>query len=121
MYRSMNVTLMVADMDRAVRFYTESLGLALTFRSGDHWAMVEGPGLTIALHPKGEHGPAPEPDRGSGVSLGFEVESLAAAQAQLEPKGISFETSDDEFVKLAYFRDPDGTTLYLMQVGDQHE
>jgi catechol 2,3-dioxygenase-like lactoylglutathione lyase family enzyme len=117
----MNVTLMVADMDDAVRFYTETLGLDLTFRSGDHWAMVRGPGLTIALHPKGEHGPAPEPDRGSGVSIGFEVESLAVAQAQLEAEGVSFEISSDEFVNLAYFHDPDGTTLYLMQVGDERE
>jgi catechol 2,3-dioxygenase-like lactoylglutathione lyase family enzyme len=102
MYKSINVTLMVADMDDAVRFYTEVLGLELAFRGGDHWAMVTGPGLTIGLHPKGEHGRAPEPDRGPGVSIGFEG-------------------SPDEFVKLAYFHDPDGTTLYLMQVADEYK
>lgn len=121
MYRSMNVTLMVADMDRAVRFYTETLGLELTFRSGDHWAMVKGAGLTIALHPKGEHGPAPEPDRGRGVSIGFEVEDLAESRALLEARGVDFESASDEFVQLAYFNDPDRTTLYLMQVADEYK
>lgn len=121
MYRSMNVTLMVANMDDAVRFYTETLGLDLTFRSGDHWAMLKGPGLTIALHPKGEHGPAPETDRGPGLSIGFEVEDLVEARRRLETKGIGFENVSDEFVQLAYFNDPDGTTLYLMQVADAHK
>ena len=121
MYRSINVTIMVADMDEAVRFYTRVLGLDLEFRGGDHWAIVTGPGLTIGLHPKGEHGPGSEPDRGSGVSIGFEVEDLAAVRAQLEAEGVSFETSSDEFVELAYFHDPDGTTLYLMQVADEHK
>jgi lactoylglutathione lyase len=120
-YRSMNVTLMVADMDEAVRFYTQVLGLDLAFRGGDHWAMITGPGLTIGLHPKGEHVPAPEPDRGPGVSIGFEVEDLAEARARLEAKGIGFERTTDEFVQLAYFHDPDGTTLYLMQVVDEYK
>lgn len=121
MYRSMNVTLMVADMDDAVRFYTERLGLQLAYRGGDHWAMITGPGLMIALHPKGEHGPAARPDRGPGVSIGFEVEDLGEVRARLEAKGIGFESASDEFVKLAYFHDPDGTTLYLMQVADEHK
>ncbi len=121
MYRSVNVTLMVADMDEAVRFYTQVLGLDLAFRGGDHWAMIASPGLTIALHPKGEHGSAAEPDRGPGVSIGFEVEDLAAARAQLEAEGIGFENASDEFVQLAYFHDPDGTTLYLMQVPDEYK
>jgi lactoylglutathione lyase len=121
MYRSINVTIMVADMDDAVRFYTESLGLELAFRGGDHWAMITGPGLTIALHPKGEHGSAAQPDRGPGVSIGFEVEDLDAVRARLEANGISFENASDEFVKLAYFHDPDGTTLYLMQLADEHK
>ena len=119
MYRSANVTLMVADMDEAVRFYTRVLGLDLAFRGGDHWALITGPGLSIGLHPKDEHGPAPEPDRGPGVSIGFEVEDLAAARARLEAEGIGFESTIDEFVQLAYFHDPDGTTLYLMQVADE--
>src|SRR5215469_833122 len=50
-----NVTVFVTNMDRAVRFYTETLGLKLAYRFGDHWASVEaGRGLTIGLHPSSE-------------------------------------------------------------------
>ncbi len=44
-------TIFVTDMDRAVRFYTETLGLGLKYRAGDHFAMIDaGGGLTIGLH-----------------------------------------------------------------------
>ena len=54
-----NATVMVSNMDRAVEFYTRTLGLKLSSRFGDEWAEVEaGPGLTIGLHPAG-NGPKP--------------------------------------------------------------
>lgn len=34
-------TVFVRSMDEAVRFYTETLGLALLYRAGDHWAQVD--------------------------------------------------------------------------------
>src|SRR5215831_5142587 len=59
MFSSGNVTVYVTNMDRAVRFYTDVLGLKLAYRFGDHWASVElGKGLTIGLHPTNEQ-PAP--------------------------------------------------------------
>jgi catechol 2,3-dioxygenase-like lactoylglutathione lyase family enzyme len=36
-----NATVFVSNMDRAVQFYTEVLGLKLTNRFGDNWATVE--------------------------------------------------------------------------------
>lgn len=41
MLKGGNATIYVTDMDRAVTFYTETLGLRLTFRAGDHWAGFE--------------------------------------------------------------------------------
>jgi len=51
LYSESQVTLMVPDMDAAVRFYTETLGLHLKARYGNEFAVVEAPGLTIGLHP----------------------------------------------------------------------
>ena len=52
MFSRGNVTVYVSNMDRAVRFYSETLGLKLAYRFGDHWASIEaGTGLTIGLHP----------------------------------------------------------------------
>ena len=46
-----NTTLYVRDMDVSIRFYTETLGLALRMRAGDDWAEIDaGPGLVIGLH-----------------------------------------------------------------------
>ena len=57
-----NATIIVSNMDRAVQFYTEVLGLKLTNRFGDHWATVDaGKGLTIGLHPPSNKYPHPEP------------------------------------------------------------
>ena len=51
MFSGGNVTVYVSDMDRAVRFYNDTLGLKLAYRFGNHWASVEaGRGLTIGLH-----------------------------------------------------------------------
>ena len=47
-----NATIYVSDMDRAVGFYTSTLGLKLQFRAGNHWAQVDaGKGLQIGLTP----------------------------------------------------------------------
>ena len=50
-------TVFVSDLDTAVRFYTETLGLGLQYRAGEHFAMIDaGSGLTIGLHPPGRLG-----------------------------------------------------------------
>ena len=36
-----NATVYVSNMDAAVQFYTETLGLTLTNRFGNHWATLE--------------------------------------------------------------------------------
>jgi len=100
MFSSGNVTVYVSNMDRAVRFYTEVLGLKLAYRFGDHWASVEvGRGLTIGLHPASAENPAGRkgsiiPRNGQrqqgrqvrGVP-GSRWQSALSGRAQLEPRG----------------------------------
>jgi catechol 2,3-dioxygenase-like lactoylglutathione lyase family enzyme len=55
-----NATIITADMDRSIRFYTEILELKLTNRFGNDWATVSaGEGLTIGIHPASAQYPAP--------------------------------------------------------------
>ena len=55
-----NATVYVSNMDNAIRFYTEVLGLKLTNRFGDHWATVQaGKTLVIGLHPWSAKFPSP--------------------------------------------------------------
>ena len=47
-----NATLFVSDFERAVKFYTEALGMKLRFRAEDKWAeVVAGPDLVVGIHP----------------------------------------------------------------------
>ena len=115
MFKEANVTVVVSNMDRAVKFYVEALGLSLRSRYGDHFAEVEAPGITIALHPSSKDGP--QPGRSESLSIGLGVDNLESAMASLRERGIAFPggTLQDGPVKLAFFTDPDKNPLYLSQ------
>jgi catechol 2,3-dioxygenase-like lactoylglutathione lyase family enzyme len=115
MFKDANVTVMVSNMDRAVKFYVETLGLNLKSRYGDHFAQVEAPGTTIALHPTSKNGP--QPGKSGSLSIGFGVDDLEVVMASLKAKGVMFSEKvvQDGPVKLAFFTDPDENPLYLSQ------
>jgi predicted enzyme related to lactoylglutathione lyase len=110
-------TVFVADMDRAVRFYAETLGLKLEFRFGNEWASIKaGDGLTIGLHPASKESPAGE--KGS-ITIGFQVSRPIQNVVQiLKEKGVRFQGSiiEDKEVLIAHFLDPDDNELYLAEV-----
>ena len=108
--QSCNVTVMVTNMDNAIKFYTETLGFKLKNRYGDHWADIEGPGIAIGLHPASK-----DVKTGDNLSLGLRVKDLHETIEALELKGVKFKLHDDNQVKLAYFTDPDSNSLYLAQ------
>src|SRR2546423_14307891 len=83
-----NATVIVSNIDRAVQFYTEVLGLKLTNRFGDHWATVDaGKGLTLGLHPVSPKYPAPGTK--GGIILGLEIdEPIDRAIARLTECGV---------------------------------
>jgi catechol 2,3-dioxygenase-like lactoylglutathione lyase family enzyme len=113
-FKKAYVTIMVEDLDKSVEFYNGLLGLYEDLRFGDSWAEMTTRGLTVGLHPKrpGAH-PAPEHNH---VSIGFEVQDLRKTAKELEAKGIVFHYQENEVNILAFFKDPDGTHLYLTQV-----
>lgn len=121
MFASGNVTIYVSDMDRAVRFYSETLGLKLAYRFGDHWAAVEaGRGLTIGLHPASTAMPA---GRKGSMAIGLELTgSIRDAVAALEAKGVKFQSTVNEAKAGAFvgFEDPDGNQLYLAELRRAH-
>jgi predicted enzyme related to lactoylglutathione lyase len=113
-----NATVFVSNMDRAVQFYTEVLGLRLTNRFGDHWATVEaGKGLTIGLHPASDKYPAPGTK--GGIMLGMEVEgAIEKVIASLGKKGVQFKDSivRSEAGNFVHLEAPDGNEIYLWEV-----
>jgi predicted enzyme related to lactoylglutathione lyase len=113
-----NATVFVSNMDRAVHFYSEVLGLELLNRHGDHWAAVEaGKGLIIGLHPASPKYPAPG-TRGS-MMLGLEVdEPIEGLVARLNAKGanITGDVVNDTVGRFLHFHDPDGNEIYFWEV-----
>jgi predicted enzyme related to lactoylglutathione lyase len=65
------VMLMVADMARAMRFYTEAFAATVVINS-PYWSEFVVAGTTIALHPGGS-------SNETHTGLGFEVQDLDAA------------------------------------------
>jgi catechol 2,3-dioxygenase-like lactoylglutathione lyase family enzyme len=107
---SSNVTLMVGDMDRSIAFY-ECIGLKLKQRWNNHYAMLEGPGITLGIHPGGD-------DRSSSgtVSIGFMVSDTGEAKALLERLGIEYrDSAGEQSGNFCHFEDPDGTALYFVK------
>ncbi len=111
-------TIYVSDLDRSVRFYTDTLGLSLQYRAGDEFAMIDaGGGMMVGLHPASAQ--SPPPGTHGSIQVGFTVTGpIEQVVDALRERGVSFRgpIKDDDPVKLAYFDDPDGNDLYLCQV-----
>lgn len=73
----------VADMDKAVTFYRDMLGLTLKFQS-PHWTEFVTGETTLALHPASEKNPA------GSVEIGFNVGELEAFHTAMIAKGVEF-------------------------------
>ena len=113
MFKTSNVTLLVSDMNRAIKFHTETLGLKLLSNYGGEFAVLESSGLRLGLHP----GKKPGEKLSRDMSLGFQVEDMSAAKKTLESRGVTFEKRvQDRGALIENFYDPDGTPLYLIEL-----
>jgi lactoylglutathione lyase len=96
----------VANMDRAVSFYRDTLGLPLKFQSPGWSEFVTGE-TTLALHTADSDHPA------GAIRLGFQVPDLQAFYKEMSTKGIEFTTPPTmQFgVLLAEFLDSEGAEV----------
>jgi predicted enzyme related to lactoylglutathione lyase len=103
----------VTDMDRAVAFYRDGLGLSVGSRHGDEWAELEAGSIRIGLH--GARAGHATPHGGTAV---FRVADLDLAKAALEERGVVFEEHLGEvpgIARYASFDDPDGNSMQLIE------
>jgi len=121
MFYGGNVTVYVSNLDAAVRFYSVTLGLRLAYRFGDQFASVEaGKGLTIGLHPASANWPA---GRKGSMAIGLELDgSIPEAVRTLKSRGVRFEGEihQDKSGSYAWFDDPDGNRLYIVELDRSH-
>ncbi|HWB71678.1 MAG TPA: VOC family protein [Egibacteraceae bacterium] len=117
------VVLVVDDVDRALGFYVDLLGLPLGHRSGPY-AQLDTGATRVALYQRAamaatlgvERLDPPDP-RAPGFELGFKVDDVDVAYAQLTAAGAAAVTAPADRPwgqRTAYVRDPDGHLVELV-------
>ena len=110
------IALPVRDVDRSEAFYEQALGLRKLFRFGD-LSFFDCAGVRLLLDKASE----PANFRPQGCVY-FRCADIALAVAELKTRGVAFTSDphliakmDDHDLWMAFFTDPDGHTLAVMQ------
>lgn len=105
----------VTDLERAIEFYRDTLGMRFLFQAPPGLAFFDLSGVRLMLD-----APASE-QAGSGSLIYYKVGDLEAAFAALSERGVVFEAEPhlvarlpDHELWMAFLRDPDGNLLALM-------
>lgn len=110
----------VTDQDRAIEFYTGTLGFELRadipYGDGDRWVEVApaGADTAIALVPARENAPA-----GVMTNVALTTDDADADHADLRARGVDTDAEvmreADPVPPMFFFRDQDGNTLLLVE------
>ena len=119
-YRLLLVRVFVRDFERAVRFYSETLGMKLSHRSDEMgWAQLALAGADIGLErDRGERENGDDEDMvGRVVGVSLAVEDIQQTYEVLRARGVEFLRPPAKMPwggVLAHFKDPDGNVLTLV-------
>jgi predicted enzyme related to lactoylglutathione lyase len=108
------VSVPTRDLERAVAFYGETLGLRRSvYRPERNFAEFETGTVTLSVVNPEQMGIGSFQANANHIAL--QVDDVAAARAKLEERGITFhgETLDTTVCHMAIFSDPDGNALML--------
>ena len=97
------------DVNAAVAFYRDGLGLGLKFQDGDRFAALDGGGTTFAI------AGAEEDVTGGEPAVSFKVEDVAATVGKLTAAGGTLVRGPEEGPHeiRAVLRDPDGNPFVV--------
>ena len=109
------ISMRAHDVDRAVRFYRDTLGLPFLFAAPPRLAFFDCGGVRLMLS-------TPEPGFDHpGSVLYFAVDDIRQTHEALSSRGVAFRTAPhkiatlaDREIWLADFEDTEGNTLALM-------
>ena len=112
------VILLVSNMEKSIKFYSDTLELPVKSRSKD-WTEFFNNDTVLALHP------APEKKKmlktGSGTLVGFEVTDLDSTVKKLKEKRVKFfkRPKEEPFGKHAIVQDPDGHLISIAELNEK--
>ena len=109
-----NITLIVKDLERAKRFYTETFGFKILKDYGDYVSIQTPGGILIGLHtPHDGHSHSVET---KGVEFSFLVDNVDRWHEHLSGEGVPFSQRPKDTswgTREAYLTDPDGHVLTI--------
>jgi catechol 2,3-dioxygenase-like lactoylglutathione lyase family enzyme len=105
------ISVPVQDMERATRFYTETLGIHNASPDAA-WPELETGNMSLYLVDPARIGVTFAPHT---AHIALRVPDVAEARKQLEEAGVEFdgEILDTGVCHMAFFKDPDGNALML--------
>lgn len=110
------IALPVGDLERAIAFYRDALGMRFLFQAPPGLGFFDCGGVRLMLDV-----PAKAQGGHNASVIYYKVPDLQAAFATLSARGVIFEAKPHLIAKLpdhelwmAFFRDPDGNLLALM-------
>ena len=112
------VILLVSNMEKSIKFYSETLELPIKTRSKD-WTEFFNNNTVLALHP------APKKKTilktGSGTLVGFEVTDLDSTVKKLKERRVKFfkRPKEEPFGKHAIVQDPDGHLISIAEINEK--
>ncbi len=112
--RIWSITLTVSDLERAVAFYEETLGLMKKYQFSDYAGFQCG-GAEIGVKIWGDL----HPPREGEPCVALSVVDVDDTYRILLAKGVEFSKSPENTSwgsRIAVFMDPDGNTLQLVQI-----
>ena len=107
------VAIPTKDLETAVRFYGETLGLPRSiYRPENNFAEFETGAVTLSVIVAEKFGLEYQPNKNA---LALHVEDVEAARTTLEERGVEFvgDTFDTGVCHMAFFSDPDGNAFML--------
>lgn len=108
----------VSNMEKAVQFYTDVLGMKVSF-SNEHWTSLDAWGVNIGLHwTEGQNVPkTPRDSHGQhcGATLTLKSDDISKDKEALERGGAKIiGEADAPWGHMLIFEDLDGNVLKLM-------
>jgi predicted enzyme related to lactoylglutathione lyase len=108
------VSVLTQDLDRAVAFYGETLGLPMTVHMPDR-GFAEFETGTVTLNVADPVAMGIGPFRANHSHVALRVADVPAARGELERRGVTFmgDVFDTGVCHMAFFADPDGNRYML--------
>jgi len=126
MFKLRGLRYQVADVDRAVAFYTRQLNFTLDFQAGTAFASVSVDGVHLLLSGPGSSGARPLPDGrvqkpGGWNRIVLAVTDLEACVAALKTRGVPFRNAIESGPggKQIQIEDPDGNPIELFEAAER--